>query len=108
MPSPAVPDGQDTLLSAAHRTAGRSGSRIDKWPIFSNCCPAALLTGLRGATGAPVPFSIAGTGCGDRSHAPAEFAIVGSVRSLMPWTVDFLADWSAVIAAGFKSERVAH
>jgi acetylornithine deacetylase/succinyl-diaminopimelate desuccinylase-like protein len=95
----AVPLAQDTLLAAAHRTATRHGVPITEWPISNNCCPAALLTGLRsGGLADQVPFSIAGTGCGDRAHAPDEFITVGSVRSLMHWTADFLGDWAQIVA----------
>jgi acetylornithine deacetylase/succinyl-diaminopimelate desuccinylase-like protein len=104
----ALPVEQDTLMAAAHRTADRAGVPIVEWPISNNCCPAALLTGLRGSTGSAVPFSIAGTGCGDRAHAPDEFCTVGSVRSLMHWTVDFLEDWSAVLASETKSQPPGH
>ena len=104
----ALPAEQDTLMAAARRTADRAGVPIVEWPISNNCCPAALLTGLRGSTGSAVPFSIAGTGCGDRAHAPDEFCTVGSVRSLMHWTVDFLEDWSSVVVSETKSQPRGH
>lgn len=89
----ALPEPQDTLLRAARRTAATRDVPVDVWPMANNCCPAALLGGL----GGPVPFSIAGTGHGDRAHAPDEYITVGSVASLMHWTVDYLQEWAATV-----------
>jgi acetylornithine deacetylase/succinyl-diaminopimelate desuccinylase-like protein len=89
----AIPEERDTLLAAARVTAQRRGVPVSVWPIANNCSPASLLTGL----GSNVPYSIAGTGIGDRAHAPDEFITVGSVRDLMHWTVDYLDDWSRLV-----------
>jgi acetylornithine deacetylase/succinyl-diaminopimelate desuccinylase-like protein len=91
--SPALPEERDTLLRAARTTAAAHGVAVDVWPIANNCCPAALFTGL----GRQLPFSIAGTGHGDRPHAPDEYITLGSVRALMDWTVDYLDTWAAIV-----------
>ncbi|TDD86840.1 M20/M25/M40 family metallo-hydrolase [Actinomadura darangshiensis] len=90
--SPGVPDDRDTLLQAARSTAQARGVPVDVWPIANNCCPAAMLTRLD----RDVPFSVAGTGHGDRAHAPDEYITAGSVRSLMDWTVDFIHAWARI------------
>lgn len=90
-----LPENDDTLTQAALRTAARYGVSVDVWPIGNNCSPGSLLTAL----GKPIPFSFAGLGHGDRPHAPDEYITVGSVEQLMHWTVDYLYDWAATLAA---------
>jgi acetylornithine deacetylase/succinyl-diaminopimelate desuccinylase-like protein len=89
----ALSEDRDSLLAAARVTAARHDVPLSVWPIANNCCPASLLTSLE----KPIPFSIAGTGHGDRAHAPDEYITVDSVRQLMHWTVDFLHDWAVLI-----------
>jgi acetylornithine deacetylase/succinyl-diaminopimelate desuccinylase-like protein len=91
--APALPEDRDTLLQAARITAERHGVPIAVWPIANNCSPASLLCNL----GTQIPYSIAGTGHGDRAHAPDEYITVDSVNKLMHWTVDYLNDWVKVI-----------
>ena len=88
--SPALPEDEDSLLTAARDAAAKYRVRIDVWPIANNCCPAALFTAL----GTQLPFSIAGLGHGDRAHAPDEYITVGSVDLLMHWTIDYLDSWA--------------
>mgnify|MGYP005863806331 CR=1 FL=1 len=91
--APALPEERDTLLQAARITAKRYGVPIAVWPIANNCSPASLLCNL----GTQIPYSVAGTGHGDRPHAPDEYITVDSVNKLMHWTVDYLNDWTKVI-----------
>ncbi len=94
----ALAEDDDSLLQAARAVAADQGVSISVWPIANNCCPASLLTTL----GKPIPFSIAGTGHGDRAHAPDEYFTVSSVESLMHWTVDYLFRWAQI----FRSKSV--
>ena len=89
----ALPEADDTLLQAARAVAAQHGVGVAVWPIANNCCPASLLTTL----GKQIPFSIAGTGHGDRAHAPDEYFTVGSVQKLMHWTVDYLSEWARIV-----------
>ena len=89
----ALPEADDTLLQAARAVAAQHGVGVAVWPIANNCCPASLLTTL----GKQIPFSIAGTGHGDRAHAPDEYFTVGSVEKLMHWTVDYLSEWARIV-----------
>ncbi len=91
--APALPENQDTLLQAARVVAKQHNISISVWPIANNCCPASLLTSL----GKQIPFSIAGTGHGDRAHAPDEYFTTGSVEQLMHWTVDYFFAWADVV-----------
>lgn len=85
--------GDDPLLAAAQRTAARYGVPTQVWPMANNCCPAALFSGL----GTDLPFSVAGLGHGERPHAPDEYITVDSVRQLMHFTVDYLADTAVAL-----------
>ena len=89
----ALPEANDTLLQAARVVGAAHNVPISVWAIANNCCPASLLTTL----GKQIPFSIAGTGHGDRAHAPDEYFTVGSVEKLMHWTVDYLAAWAKIV-----------
>ncbi len=89
----ALPEADDTLLQAARVVAAAHQVPLSVWAIANNCCPASLLTTL----GKQIPFSIAGTGHGDRAHAPDEYFTVGSVEKLMHWTVDYLAAWAEIV-----------
>ncbi len=89
----ALPEADDTLLQAARAVAVQHEVSVAVWPIANNCCPASLLTTL----GKQIPFSIAGTGHGDRAHAPDEYFTVGSVEALMHWTVDYLHAWAGIV-----------
>lgn len=89
----ALPEAEDTLLQAARVVGAAHDVPISVWAIANNCCPASLLTTL----GKQIPFSIAGTGHGDRAHAPDEYFTVGSVEKLMHWTVDYLAAWAEIM-----------
>ncbi len=89
----ALPEAEDTLLQAARVVGAAHGVPISVWAIANNCCPASLLTTL----GKQIPFSIAGTGHGDRAHAPDEYFTVDSVEKLMHWTVDYLTAWAKIV-----------
>jgi acetylornithine deacetylase/succinyl-diaminopimelate desuccinylase-like protein len=89
----ALAEEDDTLLQAARITAEKHGVPLALWPIANNCSPASILTSL----GKAIPYSIAGTGHGDRAHAPDEYITVGSVNKLMHWTVDYLDDWASAL-----------
>jgi acetylornithine deacetylase/succinyl-diaminopimelate desuccinylase-like protein len=89
----ALPEADDTLLQAAQVVAKAHNVPIAVWAIANNCCPASLFTTL----GKQIPFSIAGTGHGDRAHAPDEYFTVGSVEKLMHWTVDYLFSWADIM-----------
>ena len=91
----ALPESDDTLLQAARAVAAQHQVSVAVWPIANNCCPASLLTTL----GKQIPFSIAGTGHGDRAHAPDEYFTVGSVEALMHWTVDYLHVWAGIVCS---------
>jgi len=88
----ALSEEDDTLLQAARVTAQQHGVELAVWPIANNCSPASLL----GSLGKQIPYSIAGTGHGDRAHAPDEYITVDSVNRLMHWTVDYLTNWARV------------
>ena len=88
----ALPEADDTLLQAARVVAEQHAVPMSVWAIANNCSPASLLTTL----GKQIPYSIAGTGHGDRAHAPDEYFTVGSVEKLMHWTVDYLFAWADI------------
>ncbi len=90
---PGLDEADDTLLQAARITAAKHGVPLAVWPISNNCSPASLLCNLE----KPIPYSVAGTGHGDRAHAPDEYITLDSVRQLMHWTVDYLQDWATVL-----------
>ena len=89
----ALPESDDTLLQAARIVAAEHRVSISVWPIANNCSPASLLTSL----GKQIPYSIAGTGHGDRAHAPDEYITLESIGKLQHWTVDYLHAWRDVL-----------
>jgi acetylornithine deacetylase/succinyl-diaminopimelate desuccinylase-like protein len=99
--APALSEEDDTLLQAARATASKHNVNVSVWPIANNCCPAALFTTLE----RHLPFSIAGTGHGDRAHAPDEYITVDSVGKLMHWTVDYLYAWREAVLALRDADR---
>ncbi|MFN3265584.1 MAG: M20/M25/M40 family metallo-hydrolase [Deinococcales bacterium] len=100
----ALPESEDTLLQAARVVAQTHNVPIAVWAIANNCCPASLLTTL----GKQIPFSIAGTGHGDRAHAPDEYFTVDSVEKLMHWTVDYLYAWAEIMGHTKLSESASY